>query len=450
MEFRPSHLGAVTLLLLAPLASPVRAQTDSQSQQSPPPPALPPKPSTPKAAPSSKSPTPEEELQIALSDAGNDRASLVRNLEEYLKKYPDSPQRSQIYRAIVEASLQLRDSARAANYAERMVSLHPEDVSITILAIQLLEQQGDEAGLRRAVSYSGRVLDLVEASPPSDKSPRVSAEEWAQEKKRDRMSILALRGRLELKLKDTATAQQDFATSYAILPSANAAQQLGEIAELNKDLNTAILQYARAFALADSVSGSAGRRDIRKKLGNVWRLAHGSELGLGEYLLLTFDEVAKSTSQPAIKRNAGAHELSDFVLRKAPDGTPFPLKDAKGKVVVVNFWATWCGPCHALEPLFARVAAEFQSAPKALFLSVDCDEDETLVGPYLQKSKPHTDVVFADSLDGLFSINSFPTVIVVGRDGKIAFRSDGYQPDTFEHNLSVAVTRALAAPAEHP
>ena len=446
MVLRPYLLGAVSLFVFTLFSFPFRAQTSTPSQETQPPPTKPSKSAEPKAGQPAKSASPEEELQIALSEAGNDRAALVRNLEAYLKKYPESPQRSQIYRALVEASLQLKDSARAADYAERIVSLNPEDVSITILAIQLLEQQGDEAGLRRAVSYSGRVLTMVEGTSPSEKSPRISAEEWAQQKKRDRMSVLAMRGRLELKLKDTSAAQQDFAASYAILPSANAAEQLGEIAELNKDLNTAIQQYARAFALSESVNGSTGRRDIRRKLGNVWRLAHGSEKGLGEYLLQTFDDVAKSAAPAAVRRNAGIHEFSDFVLRKAPDGTPYSLKDTKGKVVVVNFWATWCGPCHALEPLFARVAAEFQATPGALFLSVNCDEDETLVGPYLLQAKPHTEVVFADSLDRLFSVDSFPTVIVVGRDGKIAFRSDGFQPDTFERDLSAAVQRALSNP----
>jgi len=119
------------------------------------------------------------------------------------------------------------------------------------------------------------------------------------------------------------------------------------------------------------------------------------------------------------------------------------LKDTKGKVVVLNFWATWCGPCHALEPLFAHVAADFHDLPEALFLSANCDEDETLVAPYLQKDKVTTEVVFADGLDRLFSIYSFPTVVVIDRKGKIAFRSDGFQPDTFERDLSSAVRRAL-------
>jgi thioredoxin-related protein len=66
-----------------------------------------------------------------------------------------------------------------------------------------------------------------------------------------------------------------------------------------------------------------------------------------------------------------------------------------------------------------------------------------LVAPYLQQNKPHTQVVFADGLDRLFSVDSFPTVIVIDREGKIAFRSNGFDPETFERELSAAVHRTL-------
>ena len=89
------------------------------------------------------------------------------------------------------------------------------------------------------------------------------------------------------------------------------------------------------------------------------------------------------------------------------------------------------------------MAADFHDLPEARFLSTNCDEDEALVAPYLLKDKVTTEVVFADGLDRLFSVNSFPTVIVIDRQGTIAFRSDGFQPDTFERDLSSAVRRAL-------
>jgi len=425
---------AIVLLLFCSPASGVCGQSASPNE----------KKQNPAAKTSAKQPSPEELLQQAINNSGNDRAALVRNLEAFLKEYPDSRQRPQIYRALVEASLQLRDNARASTYAERLVALSPDDISMTILTIQLLERNGDEAALRRATNYATRVLEFVERSSSDEKSPKISQEEWAIEKKRDRMSVLTLRGRLELKLKDTVAAQKDLGASYAILPSATAAEQLGEIAELKKDSNGAIQQYARAFALADATPGTSSRREIRQKLGNVWRLAHGSDVGLGEYLLLTFDEVSRASLAARPKKNADAREPWDFTLRKAPEGMTFPLKDTRGKVLVVNFWATWCGPCHALEPLFARVAADFQANPEVLFLAANCDEDESLVKPYLEADKLLMPVVFADGLDRFFAVNAFPTVMVIDRAGEIAYRSDGFEPDGFETNLAAAVRRALA------
>lgn len=412
-----------------------------------------------KTAPSSKAaskqdaqpkpPSPDEELQQAIDNAGNDRAALVRNLEAFLKKYPEAQQRVRIYRALVEACLQLRDTPRATEYAERIVALTPEDMSMTLLAIQLLERSGDEAGLRRATNYSSRVLEFIDRGS-EEKSPKISKADWEADKNRDRMTVLLLRGRLYLKQHETAKAQKDFEDSYAFVPSAGAAEKLGEIAELNKELLRAIQEYARAFALADGARAGPDRREIRQKLGNVWRLAHGSDDGLGEYVLHTYDETTAAPGNPHAKRNAGAKDPYDFTLRRIPGGDPLPLAGQRGKILVVSFWATWCGPCRALEPAFDRVAAEFQRSPDVLFLAADCDEDETLVPAYVQETKPRTTVVFADGLDNAFAVNSFPTVVVIDRAGKIAYRAEGYGEDTFEETLTAAIRHALAPAEETP
>ncbi len=446
MASQPLSACVISVLFLCAVASPICGQALAQKEKSQNPSLTPSKAAAPKQASPAKQPSPEEQLQQAVSNAGNDRAALVRDLEAFLKDYPDSQQRPQIYRALVEASLQLRDNARAADYAERMVALNPNDISILLLAIELLEQQKNEAAFRRAVNYSTRVLDAVNRTSADGRSPRVSAEQWETEKKSDLANTYFLRGDLYLKLKDYAAAKKDLLTSYQILPTAGAAERLGEAAEMQNDLNSAIQEYARAFALAEGKNGNVSRAEIRKKLGNVWRLAHGSDIGLGEYLLLTYDEVSQASLPAKPKKNAGARELADFTLRKALEGAAFSLKDTKAKVLVVNFWATWCGPCRALEPSFARVAADFQANPDVLFLAANCDEDESLVKGYLEEDKPRTAVVFADGLDRFFTVNSFPTIIVIDRAGKIAYRSDGFEPDTFESNLAAAVRRALAPP----
>jgi thiol-disulfide isomerase/thioredoxin len=387
--------------------------------------------------------TPAEELQQTIDAAGGDRAALVRNLESYLKKYPQSSARPQIYRALVEADLQLQDNVHASEYAERIVALAPEDMSIKLLAIQLLERNGDEAALKRATTYATSVLDYIQHDAPEKRSQRVSLQEWETEHHRDQISLLVLRGRLYFKLKDNDSAKRDFAASYAIVPNAAAAEKLGEIAEMKRDSGEAAKEYARAFALADDSKGTPHRRELREKLGNVWRQTHGSEAGLGDFLLAAIDEVSKATAPAVAKRNAAAQSPFDFTLRTVNGGAPFPLQPLKGKVVVLNFWATWCGPCRALAPLLEHVHSQFQSDTNVQFLGANCDEDESLVAPYLAEEQPKITSYFADGLDRLLAVTSLPTVAVLDRDGKIVYRSEGFLESGFESELSAAIHKSL-------
>jgi len=386
----------------------------------------------------------EQDLQKAIERASNDRAALMHNLMDFLKKYPQSSQRPQIYRAIVESSLQLREFSTAMEYAERMVALDPGDLSTNLLSVQLLERYGDAAGWRRATSYCTRVLDLIRREPVKDKSPRKSGEQFEKDKQHDVASVLLVRGRLYQKLNEPQNAQRDFESSYKMAPGSAAAERLGELAEIRKDFPTAIQEYALAFALSDGLQGSASRPEVRKKLGNVWRLAHGSEDGLGDYVLRAVDEAMAVGIDPKPARNKGLKDPMEFLLRKAPDGSAFALADFKGKVLVLNFWATWCGPCREWEPHFEKVAGHFLGREKeVVFLEVNCDEDETLVGPYLAELKPRTTEVFADGLEDLLHVNSFPTTVILSRTGKIAYRTEGFDPDGRDQVLIDAIDGAI-------
>jgi thiol-disulfide isomerase/thioredoxin len=433
---RNAVLPCFALCLCAPICTPRAALSGAQD-----PPAAHAK--SQKSA-AGATPDSQQELQQAIDAAGADRAALVRNLEAFLKKYPQSPSRPQIFRALVEADLQLQDTVHATEYAERIVALSPDDMSITLLTIQLLERNGDEAALKRATTYATRVLEFIQHDSPDKRSQRVSLQEWQTEHQRDQMSLLVLRGRLYMKLKDVDSAQRDLTASYALLPNASAAEKLGQLAEMKKDSAEAARQFARAFALADSEKGSPSRKEIRDNLGNVWRQAHGSDAGLGDFLLQTYDEVSRASAPAAPRRNAEAKSAFDFILRKADTGAPFPLQPLKGKILVVNFWATWCGPCRALAPFLEHVRQQFQNDAGVQFLGANCDEDESLVAPYLAAEPPKMPMVFADGLERLLAITSFPTVVVLDHDGKIVYRSEGFGDESFETELSAAIRKSLS------
>lgn len=404
------------------------------AQEAPKPPAAAPAPPAP--PPLQKEPSERQQLQRAIDEAANDRAALVKNLEAFLKKFPESPERPQIYRALVESSLQLRDFPRAVDYSERLVSLKPDDVSNTVLTIQLLNRYGDVPGYRRAVFYCSRVLEYVDHAPQTEKSPRVSVDEWEASKKKDKSSLLLVRGDLYQKLNDNANAKKDFEASYALIPNATAAERLGTLAELNKDLNTAIQQYARAFALTDSTNGASSRAELRKKIGNVWRLAHGSEDGLGDYLLQAFDATAAAATPAKPARNPGGKEPYDFVLRKISDGSPVRLADTKGKVVVLNFWATWCGPCQEEIPSLIDMQNKYASKGfTVLGIAMD-EEGKSIVAPFVAKEKYEVNgqqvlinypIVIGtdDAADKFGGILGYPTSFLISRTGKQIMKFQG-------------------------
>jgi thiol-disulfide isomerase/thioredoxin len=392
----------------------------------------------------------EAELEKALGDAGNDSAAMVRNLTNYLQKYPDAPRKAGIYRALVEACQQVQNSACAVDYAERAIAIRPEDSDMMLLAANLLEQRGDDASLTRAAGYVTRVLDRAEKAAPEEKPARESLAEWREGQDQLRATLYYARGRIEKSQSSNDAAAKDLSQSYAVLPNALAAKGLGEIAELRRDAAGATEEYLLAFVLPEeSPVGRADRREVRLQLGNVWRQAHGSDAGLGEAILAAFDRVSAPTvdaqAGPA-SLNKGAKDAFAFVLRR-PDGAAVPLAPLKGKIVALSFWATWCGPCRELEPEFNRVADAYAKNPDVVFLAVNVDDDETQVLPYLKHQKWDVPVMYADGLEDFLKVDSLPTVVLLGRSGEIAYRINGLPPEGVDESLTLAIQAALGAPA---
>jgi thiol-disulfide isomerase/thioredoxin len=421
------------LVSFSPIAS---AQTSNPTPQATPPPN----------AASKNDAAAEMALQKTLSASGSDRAALVRNLEQYLLQYPDAPRRADVYRALVEACQQFQDDACALNYSERLIAIQPDDSDMMLVAVGYLQRKGDEASLTRAAGYITRVLDRVEKSIPEQRPARESAAEWRERQNNYLMVLYYLRGQVENTQHEDGPAIKDLETSYSIRPNGLAAKLLGEIAERKNDPAKAIEEYTLAFVLPDSgPAGKVDHREVRQKLGNVWRAVHGSEQGLGEEILAAYDRLAAPPAAvSAASRNKDAKDTFAFVLRRL-DGTPMSLSTVKGKVVVLSFWATWCGPCAELEPMLIQVAKTYEGNPDVAFFAVNSDEDEAQVPPFVQHVKWDIPIVYADGLDEFLTVESLPTVVVIDRDGKIVYRVGGLDLRQFSNSLNTALQNALAA-----
>ena len=363
-----------------------------------------------------------------------------------MKKFPDPPRKPEIYRALVEASLQIQDNAKALDYAERLIAIDPTDAQVMLIAAGMLEQKGDPASLARAIDYASRVLDQIQLATPDQRSDQESPEDWATNKKKAQVTVLLLRGKLQMDSVNYDAAKKDFDAAYQLVPNPPAAMHLGELAEIQNHPDEAIRQYCVAFILPDQDDASVDRTVLREKLGNLWRIQHGSDAGLGERLLQAYDDNAKLAAPAAAPvPNQNVKDPLSFVLSRPDGSAPFQMQSAKGTVVVLSFWATWCTPCRELEPQLAKMQQDYAGRTDVVFVAVNSDEDTTRVAPFLQQVHVFGTVVFADGLDNLLGVDDLPTLIILDRTGKIAYRAQGFDPDTSVSELKAAIEKTLAA-----
>ena len=124
----------------------------------------------------------------------------------------------------------------------------------------------------------------------------------------------------------------------------------------------------------------------------------------------------------------------DFTL-PGVDGKTYTLSALKGKVVLVDFWATWCPPCRESIPELMKVAAKYKGKPFVI-LGVSVDEGPGVMKVIKQVWRENkVNYVFlagTPQLEDTYQIDSIPSSFLVGKDGRIVQRFYGFSPDIFQ------------------
>jgi len=127
---------------------------------------------------------------------------------------------------------------------------------------------------------------------------------------------------------------------------------------------------------------------------------------------------ATSTGGPKVGDKPPLLEVT--TLLQAPAGAKFDAESLRGKVVVLEFWATWCGPCVAAIPHLNDLVDKFKDRP-VQFVAIT-DEDEATIKPFLKK-RPIKAWVGLDTnkaMNRAYGVAAIPHTVIVGQDGTIA------------------------------
>jgi thiol-disulfide isomerase/thioredoxin len=141
-----------------------------------------------------------------------------------------------------------------------------------------------------------------------------------------------------------------------------------------------------------------------------------------------FDEVAAQSSGGACMANAKPAPL-DFVVKDL-DGRDVSLASFKGKVILLNFWATWCGPCKAEIPGFVELQREYPDDLVILGYSVDDEEPDAR--KFAEEFKINYPILLGlgseELQDAYGPIYGIPASFIISRDGRICKRHMGIAP----------------------
>ena len=163
-----------------------------------------------------------------------------------------------------------------------------------------------------------------------------------------------------------------------------------------------------------------------KKLKMVYTAISIALVLLATLVFISSVSLAGETNQVESAKLAPGWELTDL------EGKTVRSSDFKGKVVVLDFWATWCPPCRAEIPDFIALQKKYSSEGLAVIgVSVDQASLKT-VKAFAEKNGINYPVVLADNkiVDSFGGIDGLPTTFLIDRNGNIVKQHLGFTPST--------------------
>jgi|DewCreStandDraft_2_1066082.scaffolds.fasta_scaffold00008_101 thiol-disulfide isomerase/thioredoxin len=143
--------------------------------------------------------------------------------------------------------------------------------------------------------------------------------------------------------------------------------------------------------------------------------------------------LAQPLLEMQFRRNDGSTFLLGDAVLTTLDGRQISLRQLKGKVVVLDFWATWCGPCRASMPSMQKLYEKYRSTSDVEILLVNCwervDDRAEHVRKYLASNPSYTFPVVLDLRDEVvsgFGVTGIPTKFYLDRDGVVQFKEVGF------------------------
>ncbi|MGI5309379.1 TlpA family protein disulfide reductase [Rheinheimera sp. WS51] len=122
-----------------------------------------------------------------------------------------------------------------------------------------------------------------------------------------------------------------------------------------------------------------------------------------------------------------AESAPDFTL-KTLQGNNLRLAEQRGDIILINFWASWCGPCLQEMPKLDQLAKKYQALGVQVW-GVNVETDNAAALAYLDKLPVTFPILFddANTVSAAYSVKAMPTTVIINKNGEVSAVHHGYQ-----------------------
>jgi thiol-disulfide isomerase/thioredoxin len=168
---------------------------------------------------------------------------------------------------------------------------------------------------------------------------------------------------------------------------------------------------------------------------------------MSRFPIVSIAFLALSLAAGAARAVNEGEKAPDFTLPAVEGGAPVRLSDFRGKVVLVDFWATWCAPCLGALPEMEELSRKLGGQPFAI-VGVDTDADDRRLRAFLARRPAAWTQVRdrgAKVAKQVFGVRGYPTYLVLDREGRIVRKVEGWDPGGIPQQVAPWIEQALRA-----
>jgi len=354
-----------------------------------------------------------------------DPAKRLPVLEELLKapSYPEA-QRKFLENQFIATAIRAGAYERAFSAMEGAKELDAS-APMTLNDVAWKMAEANES-LDTAANLARRAIDILRGSGKLVKPGYMSGRDWEKSRAFNLGMVLDTYGYILTKQGKHEEAVEAFEEAVANLEAKEA--------EINERYVGALVEAKRYDAAMKRSAGFIGKGTSTDGLIAQYRKAyaatHGSEQGI-EAKLAALSASAQDARRAEVEKELIDKPAIPFALKDL-SGTTVSLGSLKGKVVIVDFWATWCGPCKASFPFLQKVYEKYRQDPSVVILAVNTwenkkgQEREDLVRKFIADNKYTFPVLFDEGFVEKFGVEGIPTKFILDGTGRIRFKSVGF------------------------